>query len=192
VDYLSKEDPNGELAVIEFTGALPRAKLYSNWQVNRSDEETLQRLASPSFDPHQSVLVADPIAAAPAATPNPPDNSVKIVDYKSKRIELETDAKAPSVLLLTERFNPKWRVEVDGKPATLLRCNFIERGVYLESGKHQVVFRFVPSMATFYTSLAGVFLGLVLSGLLVFDKSGGKPEVTASAINASKSKPNQG
>lgn len=193
VDYLSKEDPNGQLAVIEFTGALPRAKLYSNWQVNTNDEETLQRLASPTFDPHQTVLVANPIAAATAATSNPPDDAVKIVDYKSKRIELETDAKAPSVLLLTERFNPKWRVEVDGKPATLLRCNFIERGVYLEPGKHQVVFRFVPSMTTFYTSLAGVFLGLVLSGWHAFGKSDGEQtDASAASIDASKSKPNRG
>lgn len=193
VDWKTVEDPNGELAVIEYADALPRAKLFSNWQVNTNDDETLGRLASPAFDPHQTVFVANQISASVAATANPPDDAVKITSYKSKQIELETDAKTSSVLLLAERFNPKWRVEVDGKPATLLRCNFIERGVYLDPGKHKVIFRFVPSMATFYTSLAGVFLGIVLSGWLAFDKSNGEqPDAPASSIDASKSKSNQG
>ena len=193
VDWKTVEDPDGELAVIEFAGALPRAKLFSNWQVNTNDEETLQTLASQTFDPHQTVLVANPISAPTPANAGQPAGSVEInPNYKSKHVELQADVKVPSVLLLTERFNPQWRVEVDGKPATLLRCNFIERGVYLEPGKHNVVFRFAPSLTTFYVSLGFVFLGLALSGWLAFDKSGGEPEVPASPIESSKGKSNQG
>ncbi len=192
VDWKTVEDPNGELAVIEYMDALPRAKLYSNWQVNTNDDETLQIIGSQGFNPHQTVLVANPISAPATANAGQPAGTVEInPNYKSKRVELQADVKVPSVLLLTERYNPQWRVEVDDKPAALLRCNFVERGVYLEPGKHKVVFRFVPSMTTFYTSLAGVFLGLVLSGWLAFDKSGREPDATASAVDASKSKPNK-
>ena len=34
---------NGTYALIEFTGALPRAKLYSHWQVSTNDTATLKR-----------------------------------------------------------------------------------------------------------------------------------------------------
>ena len=153
----------------------------------------MQTLGSRTLNPHQTVLVANPISAPTPANAGQPAGSVEInPNYKSKRVELQADVKVPSVLLLTERFNPQWRVEVDGKPATLLRCNFIERGVYLEPGKHDVVFRFVPSMATFYVSLGFVFMALLLSGWLAFDKSNGEPDAPASLTEPPKGKPNQG
>ena len=40
-----------DLALFEFTGALPRAKLYSNWQVSTNDAATLKLLADKNFDP---------------------------------------------------------------------------------------------------------------------------------------------
>ncbi len=193
VDWISKEDPNGQLAVMEFTAALPRAKLFANWQVETNDEETLHGLASPSFDPHQTVFVANSVPA-PTAAANPPDDAVKITSYKAKRIELEADANTASVLLLSERFHPKWQVSVDGNPATVLRCNFIERGVYLPPGKHTVVFRFAPSMTTFYVSFGAVVLGLLLSGWLAVDSFTGrrKENDPASATDLAQSKPNKG
>jgi hypothetical protein len=50
---------NGAYAVFDFTGALPRTKLYSSWMVITNDA-ALRLLASPDFDPHQTVLVANP------------------------------------------------------------------------------------------------------------------------------------
>ena len=57
---------NGGCALFEFTGALPRAKLYSNWQVNTNDDATLKTLASTNFDPWQTVLVSTPLPGVPA------------------------------------------------------------------------------------------------------------------------------
>jgi hypothetical protein len=70
--------------------------------------------------------------------------------------------------LLNDRFDPNWQVLVDGKRETLLRCNYLMRGVQLTPGEHQVEFRFVQSMGMFYVTLAGVALGVFLClGLVV-------------------------
>src|SRR5262249_21331428 len=50
-------DTNGAFAVFEFTGALPRAKLFTHWQTNTNDDATLEQLKNPTFDPAQTVLV---------------------------------------------------------------------------------------------------------------------------------------
>jgi len=42
-----------------------------------------------------------------------------------------------------------WQVFVNGKPAELLRCNFIMRGVYLTPGAHTVEFKFTLPTARF-------------------------------------------
>src|SRR5439155_24423517 len=48
---------NGQFAVFEFTGALPRAKLYTDWQVSTNDQATLAQLTDASFDPEKKLLV---------------------------------------------------------------------------------------------------------------------------------------
>jgi uncharacterized membrane protein YfhO len=73
--------------------------------------------------------------------------------------------------MMTESYNPKWQVEVDDKPAKLLRCDFILRGVYLEPGKHKVVFRFVNPPGTLFIGVASIVLGLALCCYLGFNKS---------------------
>ena len=84
------EDNNGkyttfckDLALFEFTGALPRTKLYSNWQVNTNDAATLKLLADKIFDPQQTVLVSTPLPAAPAANAN--SGTVDFKSYKPAR-----------------------------------------------------------------------------------------------------------
>jgi hypothetical protein len=160
--------PDGQFAVFAFLGALPRAKLYSNWQVNTNDQATVTKLASAGFDPAQTVLVADPVPApGPGSVTNQNAGTVEITSYAPKRIVLQAKAAGPAVLLLNDRFESNWKVSVDGKPEKLLRCNYLMRGVYMPAGAHNVEFRFEPPMNALYVSLAAVVIGLLLLGYLV-------------------------
>jgi hypothetical protein len=167
-------NPEGHYAVFDFTGALPRALLYVNWQMSPNDQVTLTNLASPEFDPQRTVLVANPSipsAQAPSGlNPQPSANSVEFASYAPKRILLQAKAGCPAVLLLNDRYNPDWQVWVDGKPETLLRCNYLMRGVYLQPGAHAVEFRFQPPVGTLYVSLAAVFVSLSLLGYLALGR----------------------
>ena len=137
---------NGPYALIEFTGALPRAKVYSHWQVSTNDQAVLAQLGSAGFDPERNVLVDSVLSDSQAGASGGPnvngEGTVEFVSYTSKHIILKTKAEFPSVLLLNDRFDPAWRVTVDGKPASLLRCNYIMRGVQLTPGAHAVEFTF--------------------------------------------------
>jgi hypothetical protein len=156
---------NGPYALFEFTGALPRVKLYSNWQVSTNDAVTLQTLASPNFDPLQTVLVSAPLPMAPGAT-NQNSGMVDFKSYAPNDIVFNAQTDAPSVLLLNDKFDPHWRAFVDGKPAELLRCNFIMRGVYLTPGAHTVEFQFKLQNGPLYISLAAIMVGFCLFGYL--------------------------
>jgi hypothetical protein len=160
-------NPAGRYAVIEFTGALPRAKLYPTWEVSTNDQATLDRLASPSFDPHKTVLVSNPLPPPKlSGGTNEPEGTVKFASYSPARIVLQTEAPAPSLLLLNDRFDPDWKVFVDGRQDTLLHANFIMRGVALGAGPHTVEFRFQPSSKMMYVSLAAIGFGAMLLLLL--------------------------
>ena len=166
---------NGQFALFEFNGALPRAKLFTHWQVTTNDAAALEQLKSPGFDPAQTVLVANdlPTPVAAAAT-NQTGGTVEFAHYEPKRIQLDATAVAPSVLLLNDRFNPNWKVLVDGKPEPVLRCNYLMRGVYLGAGKHRVEFRFQPPLTAFYVSLVGFAAGVIFCGYLVVRRNSAK------------------
>lgn len=168
---------NGLFAVFEFDGALPRAKLYSNWEVSTNDQATLEELVNPGFDPQHKVLVAGgPVPASPAANTNQSPGQVSFSSYAPKHIVFNATASVPSILLLNDRFDPGWTVLVDGRPETLLRCNFIMRGVYLTAGNHRVEFQFSLPMRTFYVSLSAIVLGVVISGILLVLPGSREPE----------------
>jgi hypothetical protein len=173
---------DGACALFEFTGALPRAKLYANWQISTNDSATLKTLASASFDPLQQVLVSTPLPVAPVVNAtNENSGTVEFKSYAPKDIVFDAQAGAPAVLLLNDKFDPHWQVFVDGKPAELLRCNFIMRGVYLAPGAHRVEFKFTLPSDPLYVSLAAIVFGILLSGgLLVWQRrtSAGRPNGT--------------
>ncbi|HTL56005.1 MAG TPA: YfhO family protein, partial [Candidatus Limnocylindrales bacterium] len=204
---------NGNFALFEFQGALPRAKLYSNWQMAVEDRAemdrlrtnslsaadldsmkqagtneflTLKKLASADFDPEKTVLLAEPVPGSPSATgTNSSAETVEFASYAPKDIVLKTQAATPTVLLLNDRYDPNWKVSVDGKPDKLLRCNYLMRGVYLSAGTHRVEFVFQPPMQMFHVSLIAVCTGLLLCGMLLVvrepgpkgtDDAKGRPE----------------
>jgi hypothetical protein len=142
-DLTAVSDTNGPFALFEFTGALPRAKLYSSWQVSTNDQAVLEQISSPAFDPEAEVLVSGAVPGIPKdgnSTIN--QSNVQFLSYAPKKIVLQATPSVPSILLLNDRFSTDWQVIVDGKPASLLRCNYIMRGVYLAPGSHKVEFRF--------------------------------------------------
>jgi hypothetical protein len=157
---------NGDYALFEFTGALPRVKLYSNWQMSTNDDATLKTLADKNFDPQQTVLISTPLQVSPFTNHN--SGTVEFKSYAPKQIVFEAKSDAASVLLLNDKFDPNWRVTVDGKPAELLRCNFIMRGVYLPPGAHTVEFNFSLPHGPLYVTLAAFATGIFLLGLLIF------------------------
>lgn len=155
-------DPNATYALFEFTGALPRATLFSKWEVSTNDTATLEQLIAPSFDPAQTVLVSKPLptSAKSAATNQSP--AVEFVSYAPADVKLKASPAVTSVLLLNDKYDPGWKVWVDGKSAELLECNFLMRGVYLEPGQHEVEFKFRPNIHMLYVNLVAIGFGVCL------------------------------
>jgi hypothetical protein len=170
---------NGADALVEYTDALPRAKLYSKWLTLSNDESTLQTLANPQWDPDQSVLVSQPTNGAALPAPGEPGadpGTVQITHYASKDIQLQASARTPAVLLYNDRISPGWYVWVDGKPADLLRCNYIMRGVFVPAGEHSIEFKFAPSLVPLYITLAGCFSGVLLLLYVCLPRPAAAPE----------------
>ena len=122
--------------LLEFNAHVPRMAFYSHWQ-SREQAEQLSVLFDQGFDPTKSVLVD--VTGLPASGPAAPFTRVQSeLDHQTARATIETDQ--PGILLFTQRYQPRWKVRVNGEPAEIIRSNYLCMGVYLEAGQNEVVF----------------------------------------------------
>jgi hypothetical protein len=194
-DLTVEEGDKGSYALIEFTSALPRVKLYSNWAVPTNDAAALAILAAPAFDPTKTVLVSKemPVPQPPAAPALDPGTAT-ITQYRPKFVQIQADANAPAVLLFNDRIAPDWQVRVDHQRAEILRCNYIMRGVLLSPGSHTIEFRYKPSLKTLYVTLCAIGVGIAVGGYLIAtrapsDAAGEKPASPPPPAPAPAAKP---
>ncbi|HEY1787581.1 MAG TPA: hypothetical protein VGJ73_05470 [Verrucomicrobiae bacterium] len=173
-------DTYGSYALFDFASALPRAKLYSRWEVNGNDTNVLGQLFSPDFNPENSVFVAGNAPADSGTNvANPPDDAVQFVSYAPKDIVLTANAAEACILLLSDHFHPDWKVFVDNRPASLLRCNFLMRGVYLPPGTHTVEFKFQPPVRLLYVSVLALITALSVLGRFIYVDVKSRPKTPA-------------
>ena len=143
-----------------------------------NDLATIELMTRKSFDPAKTVLLDAPLPAPPT---NTAPGSVEYISYAPKRIVLKTKSTTPAVLLLNDKYDPFWSVTVDGKSASLLRCNYLMRGVYLaEAGEHTVEFNFRRPMGPTYVTLTAIVFGIALTAWLVIAPRNSRSE---SAVN---------
>ncbi|MEN8141965.1 MAG: YfhO family protein [Thermodesulfobacteriota bacterium] len=149
--------------LLEFKGAVPRFALFSNWE-SAPLEQHCARMVSARHNPKTTLVVDSSFGMAG----KPGNITFKAVEARVTKREAVVDVQAdqPSILRFAQRYQDGWRVSVDGKPAELLRVDYLSMGVPVPAGKHVVEFYCITgiskvlfSVMVFALSLTG---GLVL------------------------------
>jgi hypothetical protein len=144
--------------------ALPRALVYHNLEAV-DGSTVLNRLAETNWNPGQTLLV-EGLGDLRKITGGDPEPA-KITEYKDTIVHVKAETRSEGVLLLNDRYNANWEVQVNGRNAQLLQCNGVMRGVRVPMGQVDVTFTYrrpyiVPVIIK-CTALAGVLLwGLVI------------------------------
>jgi hypothetical protein len=82
-------------------------------------------------------------------------------------VALVANTSSPGIVVLSESYaDGGWGVEVDGRPAPLLRANYLFQGVAVEPGEHTVRFRYWPQSLSIGIAVSALAAILVV-GLLV-------------------------
>jgi hypothetical protein len=87
-----------------------------------------------------------------------------IAHYRDDRVDIEADLDRVSMVVLTDAYYPGWSAYVDGQPRDIYRVNSIVRGVMVESGSHEVSFRYEPAFLRAWIALS---IGSSLLSLLL-------------------------
>jgi len=100
------------------------------------------------FDPASRLILApealDPRIPEQEARPRR-HNDVRVKEYTSNRVVLETEISSPAYLSIAESYYPGWRAWVDGGETKIIRANYAYQAVPLpEPGPHRIVLKFLP------------------------------------------------
>lgn len=79
-------------------------------------------------------------------------------------IHLEANVAQRGLLVLSESWYPHWQATVDGRPATVLRVNWALMGLWLEPGKHEIVFQIRRPWYVTISYLITLGVALTLAG----------------------------
>ncbi len=109
-----------------------------------SEQAALDRLLSPSFDPRREVILESPVAGIAPAPASDPPTPARVQAVSPTLVEVEAELPRPGILVLSEAWFPGWVASVDGRPAEILRADYVLRGIPLPAGSHRVRFEYRP------------------------------------------------
>jgi hypothetical protein len=123
--------------------ALPWHSLVPSAQVVGQDE-ALELLKGGKVELRRTVLLEKEPPGVLSGEGDPAGDQVErqVYDLAGGRVSLRTRSGGPRLLLIAENFFPNWQATVDGRPAEILRADYVWQAVYLPAGEHQVELRY--------------------------------------------------
>jgi hypothetical protein len=127
--------------VYERPTALPSAWLTHQVEV-LGGEVLFDRLNEPTFDPRKVVLLEQ---SPPCELAEPTGlEDVQLFRRGNEQLEIQVQAAAGGVLVLSEVFYPGWQAKLDGEPVPLFRADAALRALCVPAGEHQITLIFRP------------------------------------------------
>ena len=159
------------MSIFENPHHVPRVRFVTGVRVEHDPERALHALLDPGLDPLKTVVLEAPppprsgtsneVSSVPAMATR---SRASLVHYSPNRVEIEVSAPGAGFVVLTDQFYPGWKAQIDGRPAAILRADYLFRAVPVPTGHHRIVMRFQPR--SFWQGTA-ITLAALLAGALV-------------------------
>jgi Bacterial membrane protein YfhO len=161
---------NAEAKIYRYDDVLPRAAVYHRAELARDENEVLKKLADPSMDVFQTVIlddsalnveqrarVAEINRDAPARV-----QAASIQSYESQDVQIQASLDRAGILVLNDAGYPGWLAQIDGQPAKWISANYMFRAVLVPPGKHAVRFLYQPKSFRQGATVSGLAMACLL------------------------------
>jgi hypothetical protein len=162
LDNLDAAYEGADARVYRNPSALPRAFLVQRQRVVDGPSPALAAVTAPGFRPREEAVTERRIPGLAQAGAGEP-GTARISDYQREQVVVETNARRPALLVLTDSWFPGWRAEVDGKSVPVERVDYLIRGVAVPAGSHRVEFTYEPASWRAGWIVSGLALAVILA-----------------------------
>ncbi len=166
--YVFDAFPGGRLDFMGPFPHLPHALVAPGYALARGEDEAVDILLAPGFDPWRTVVLEeDPLLPpGPSATPAP----ARVETVSTDELVVEAEADRPAILLLTDQYHPGWRAEaLPGSSQgeyRIMRGDAFLTAIPVGTGRHRLRLVFDPPVVRWgrVVSLASLAIFLALAG----------------------------
>lgn len=166
-DWMKSVYTDTSYVIYKNNDALPRAKMFYEYEVILDSKKSIQRFYTSSFD-YKNVLLLE--EKPPVAVSMNRKNVVDITLYTPNNIEITVETEKPGMLFLSDSDYPGWKAYVNDTETKIYRADYAFRAISLPAGKHKVRFVYIPM--SFYIGCFLSFFALlsIILGCIVLRK----------------------
>ena len=138
---------NNEVRIYRNNTVMPRAYIVHRAEKIFQRKEIFRRLKDTHFDFRKSIIIEKDLPEKMLSCNHSPVSdlsSVKIVDYRPNRVEIEATMENDGFLVLSDIYYPGWKAYVNDTQADIYPTNYMLRSLYLTQGNHQIKFVYDP------------------------------------------------
>ena len=130
------------------------------------DRAAFQAFFQTNLDFRQIVILPPEARSSITATQQ---TAARVLDatFGDQAITLQTEAPAPSLVVISQSHYPAWKAYVDGQPTTIWRANYAFQALQVPAGSHKVQLMYEDTRLRAGAVLSGLGL-LVCAGLWLF------------------------
>jgi hypothetical protein len=125
---------------------MPRMTLVSHWTIESNHQAELAAITSNRFDPKEGVVLEKDPALSISSLGG--KEGLKWFDHSTDLIEVEATTNHPSVLLVTDNYDPGWKAEAladsGQKKYEAQPGDYFLRAVPLQAGYHHFILKYEP------------------------------------------------
>lgn len=164
-----ESDANAPAAHVLLRLQPPQARfaIVTRWRT-LDDNAALAALGDPGRPPLEEALLSPEAGVPDGAFEPSPENSVEVISTRPGRNELVVTAASPVCVRIADRYDPYWRVSINGQPGAVLRADYLFQAVLVPAGRHHVILEYSPphfslgvlGVGLFLCLASGVYLGL--------------------------------
>lgn len=148
----------GRYRVVENKLCFPRTYLVGQYQVI-PDLDSINYLICYGTDDLRDVIYTNREPGIIIDTSFAPGDTAWIDYYSTDSILIQASCATAKILTLSDNYYKDWHVYVDGVEKDILRTYGLFRGVALEAGDHEVVYKYIPANYLFGRSVTLAAMG---------------------------------
>jgi hypothetical protein len=147
------------VSIYQHPAPLDRAYFVGKVSVIPDARTILAAIKQPGFEPSRLALVEGGMTFAEAERLSDESPAqVQVERVSPNELLLHTHTTVDRFLVLSEMWFPGWHAEIDGRPVTIYRANYLFRGLAVPAGTHTIRMYYRPTSAIIGASITGLTL----------------------------------
>lgn len=130
-----------KFAVFKNSSAMPRVKVFSQYEVIADEKKLIERFFAEDFD-FLNVLLLEENPGLANGNLQMPDGRAKIVSYTPNKVVVSVTSDRQALLFLSDNYYPLWEARVNGKVEKIYVADHTLRAVKVPKGESIVEFSY--------------------------------------------------